>query len=407
MDRRIDVVEKHAVRARKPFTWSLCAASVAALAAVSPVQAAERIKIGFLTTLSGPAGQPGIDARDGFNLALKHLGGKLGGLATEVLVTDDQFNPDVGKQIADRYVKRDRIDVMSGIIYSNILLAAAPVAFDAKVPFVSANAGPSQLAGKGCNPWFVSAAWQNDANHEAAGQHATGKGFKTAYLMAPNYPAGRDALTGFKRYYKGKVADEVYVKLGQLDFAAELAQVRAAKPESVYVFMPGGMGINFIKQFVAAGLSKDIQLILPGFSADQDTIPAVGESMLGLFNTSQWSPDFDNAENKRFVADFERDFKRQPSLYASQGYDTALHIDAAVKAVGGKIENREAFMRALKGVKMKSTRGEYRINNNGFPIQNYYLRVVGKDGQGRVTNKAMGTIFTNHADAYAKECALK
>jgi branched-chain amino acid transport system substrate-binding protein len=382
-------------------------ALLAALAVVLPAHAADKVKIGFVSTLSGPAGQPGIDARDGFNLALKHLGGKLGGLTAEVLITDDQFNPDVGKQVADRYVKRDRVDVVTGIIYSNILLAAAPVAFETKTPVVSANAGPSQLAGKGCSPWFVSAAWQNDANHEAAGQYATTKGYKNTYLMAPNYPAGKDALTGFKRFYKGKVADEVYVKLGQLDFAAELAQMRAAKPEAVYVFMPGGMGINFIKQFVASGLSKDIQLILPGFSADQDMIPAVGESMLGLFNTSQWSPDFDNPENKRFVADFEKDFKRQPSLYASQGYDTALHIDAAVRAVKGKVEDREAFMKALKGVKMKTTRGEYRINNNGFPIQNYYLRVVGKDAQGRVTNKAMGTIFTNHADAYAKECGLK
>ncbi len=391
--------------ARTLVLATLSALSV--LLAAAPVLAADKVKVGLVTTLSGPAGQPGIDVRDGFNLAVKHLGGKLGGLSAEVLATDDQFNPEVGKQVTDRYVKRDRVDLVTGIIYSNILLAAAPVAFETKTPFVSANAGPSQLAGKGCSPWFVSAAWQNDANHEAAGQHATTKGYKNTYLMAPNYPAGKDALTGFKRFYKGKLADEVYVKLGQLDFAAELAQVRAAKPEAVYVFMPGGMGINFIKQFVAGGLSKDIQLILPGFSADMDTIPAVGDSMLGLFNTAQWAPDFDNADNKRFVADFEKELKRVPSLYAAQGYDTALLIDAAVRAVKGKVEDREAFMRALKTTKARSIRGEYRINNNGFPVQNYYLRVVGKDAQGRLVNKTMGTVFTNHADAYAKECPLK
>ena len=384
----------------------LALATAAALAAVS-AQAADKIKVGLVTTLSGPAGAPGIDVRDGFNLAVRHLGGKLGGLPAEVLAQDDQFNPDTGKQIADRFVKRDRVDIVTGIIYSNILLAAAPVAFESKTPFISANAGPSQLAGKGCSPWFVSAAWQNDANHEAAGQHATTKGYKNTYIMAPNYPAGKDALTGFKRFYKGKVIDEVYVKLGQLDFAAELAQMRAAKPEAVYVFMPGGMGINFVKQFVASGLSTSTTLILPGFSADQDTIPAVGESMMGIFNTSQWSPDMDNPENKRFVADFEKEFKRQPSLYASQGYDTALHIDAAAKAVKGKVEDREAFMKALKAVKLKSTRGEYRIANNGYPVQNYYLRVIGKDAQGRITNKSMGTIFTAHLDPYAKECPLK
>jgi branched-chain amino acid transport system substrate-binding protein len=225
--------------------------------------------------------------------------------------------------------------------------------------------------------------------------------------MAPNYPAGKDALTGFKRFYKGKIADEVYVKLGQLDFAAELAQVRAAKPEAVYVFMPGGMGINFVKQFVAAGLSKDSVLILPGFSADQDIIPAVGDAMLGLFNTSHWSPDMDNPENLRFVADFEKDYKRMPSVYAAQGYDAALMMDTAVRAVKGKVEDREALMKALKTVKAKSVRGDYKINNNGFPIQNYYLRVIGKDAQGRIVNKNLGTVFTNHADAYAKECPIK
>jgi branched-chain amino acid transport system substrate-binding protein len=383
----------------------LCLAA-AALAA-SGAQAADKVKIGLVTTLSGPAGAPGIDVRDGFNLAVKHLGGKLGGLPVEMQTADDAFNPETGKQAVDRFVKRDRVDMVTGIIYSNILLAAAPVAFDAKTPYLSPNAGPSQLAGKGCSPWFASSAWQNDGFHEAAGQHATNKGYKTTYLMAPNYPAGKDALTGFKRFYKGRVADEVYVKLGQLDFAAELAQVRAAKPEAVYVFMPGGMGINFVKQFVAAGLSKDSVLILPGFSADQDIIPAVGDAMLGLFNTAHWSPDMDNAENVRFVADFEKDYKRMPSVYAAQGYDAAMMMDAAVRAVKGKVEDREALMKALKTVKAKSVRGDYKINNNGFPIQNYYLRVIGKDAQGRIVNKNLGTVFTNHADAYAKECPLK
>jgi len=371
------------------------------------VQAADRVKVGFVSTLSGPQGAPGIDSRDGFLLAVKMLGGKLGDLPVEVLVADDQFNPETGKQIADRFVKRDRVDFVTGIIYSNVLLAAAPTAFEAKVPYVSSNAGPSQLAGSGCNPYFVSAAWQNDGSHEASGQYATNKGFKTVYLLAPNYPAGKDALTGFKRFYKGKVVDEVYTKLGQLDFAAELAQVRAAKPDAVYAFMPGGMGINFIKQYVAAGLSKDIQLVLPGFSADEDTIKAVGEPMLGLFNPAHWSPDLDNAESKRFVAAFEKEFGRIPSAYAAQGFDAALMMDGAIRAMKGKVEDRDALMRALKTGKYRSVRGDYKMNNNGFPIQNYYLRVVGKDAQGRIINKTMGTVLANHGDAYAKDCKLK
>jgi branched-chain amino acid transport system substrate-binding protein len=385
---------------------ALCLAA-ACLTAAFPSLAADRVKVGLVTTLSGPAGAPGIDVRDGFNLALKHMGGKIGGLNAEVLTADDAFNPETGKQAVDRFVKRDRVDLVTGIIYSNILLAAAPVAFDAKTPYLSPNAGPSQLAGKGCSPWFSSSAWQNDGFHEAAGQLATDKGYKNTYLMAPNYPAGKDALTGFKRFYKGKVADEVYVKLGQLDFAAELAQVRAAKPDAVYVFMPGGMGINFIKQYVAAGLSSSSVLILPGFGADQDIIPAVGDSMLGLLNTSHWAPDMDNAENKRFVEDFPKEFKRLPSVYAAQGYDAALMMDAAVRAVKGKVEDREALAKALRTVKAKSVRGDYKINVNGFPIQNYYLRIISKDSQGRMVNKTLGTVFTNHGDAYAKECVSK
>lgn len=382
-------------------------ATFSALAFASQAQAADKVRIGMVSTLSGPPGALGIDMRDGFNLALKHLGGKLGGLPAEVMIADDNFNPETGKQAIDRLVKRDKVDFVTGIIYSNILLAAAPVAFDSKTPYVSANAGPSQYAGKDCSPWFVSAAWQNDTFHEAAGQHATNKGFKNVYLMAPNYPAGQDALTGFKRYYKGKVADEVYVRLGQLDFAAELAQLRAAKPEAVFVFFPGGMGVNFIKQFVAAGLSKDSTLILPGFSADQDIISAVGDSMLGLFNTAHWAPDLDSADNKRFVAGFETEYKRLPSVYAAQGYDTAMLIDAGVRGVKGKIEDRAALMRALKSVKARSVHGNSKIGNNGYPTQNYYLRVIGKDAQGRLVNKTIGTIFTNHSDAYGKDCKLK
>jgi branched-chain amino acid transport system substrate-binding protein len=382
-------------------------AAALALATAFSVQAADRVKVGLVTTLSGPNAAPGIEVRDGFNLAVKLAGGKLGGLKAEVLVTDDQFNPEIGKQAADKNLRRDRVDVMTGIIYSNILLAVAPDVFNAKIPYVSANAGPSQYAGEQCNPYFSSAAWQNDGYHEAAGKYASDKGFKSVYLIAPNYQAGKDALAGFKRMYKGKVVDEVYVRLGQLDYAAEMAQVRAAKPDAVYTFMPGGMGINFVKQYVAAGLSRDIQLVVPGFSADEDVIKSVGDQMVGLFNTAHWNHDFDNPASRRFVDAFEREFGRLPSAYAAQGYDAALMIDAAVTAVKGRVENREAFAKALRSVKFASVRGDFKLNTNGYPIQNYYLRVIGKDAKGRVTNKTIGTIFTNHGDAYVGSCKLK
>ena len=370
-------------------------------------QAADKIKIGFISTLSGPSSSIGIDIRDAFQLAVKVNGGKLGGLPAEVLVGDDQFKPDVGRQLAERYVRSDKVNFLTGIVFSNIMLASVPIAFENKLIYVSPNAAPSPMAGKDCNPYLFVASWPNDAYHEAAGQHATNRGFKNAYLIAPNYQAGKDSLTGFKRFYKGKVVAEVYTQLGQLDYAAELAQVRAAKPDALYIFLPGGMGINFIKQFVAAGLSKDVPLIVPGFGDDQDIIRPVGEPMLGLFDTAHWAIDFDNAANKKFVAAFEKEYKRLPTVFAAQGWDTAMLIDAAVRDVKGKVEDVEAVRKAMKAARFESVRGAFKFNRNQMPIQNYYLRVVGKDAQGRLVNKTIGTVFKDHGDAYVQDCKMK
>lgn len=378
-----------------------------ALAVTLPVQAADKVKVGFISTLSGPNAALGIDIRDAFNLAVKLNGGKLGGLPAEVTVLDDQLNPDTGKQLADRLVKRDRVDFLTGIVFSNVMLAVGPVAFEAKTPYISANAGPSQLAGEGCNRYFFSASWQNDVNNGAAGLLAAQRNYKSVYLIAPNYPAGKDALSGFKSYYKGKVADEVYVKLGQLDFAAELAQIRANKPEALFSFLPGGMGINFIKQFVAAGLSKDIVLLMAGVTADEDIIKAVGEPMLGLFNTAHWAHDLDNDANRKFVAAFQKEYGRLPTVFAAQGYDTAMLIDAAARDVKGKVEDREAVIRALRAKRFQSVRGDFKWGNNNYPIQDWYLRVIGRDAQGRITNKTVGTVAKALGDPHVARCPLK
>jgi branched-chain amino acid transport system substrate-binding protein len=384
------------------------AALTAGLLLGAPAHAADRVKVGFVSTLSGPNSALGIDIRDAFNLAVKLNGGKLGGLPAEVIVADDQFRPDVAKQLFEKNIKRDRVDFMTGVVFSNILLAAVPEAFDSKTVYVSPNAAPSPLAGKDCNPWFFAVSWPNDAYHEAMGQHATTRGFKNVYLLAPNYQAGKDSLAGFKRFYKGKIANEVYTKLGQLDYSAELAEIRAAKPDALYIFLPGGMGINFIKQFVGAGLSKDIALLTPGFGSDQDIIRPVGDAMLGLFDTAHWAMDLPNAANRRFVAEFEKEYKRLPSVLAAQGYDAALLIDAAVRDLKGKLDDREAVRRAVRNAKWQSVRGDFRFNTNQMPVQNYYLRVVGKDAQGRLVNKSIGDpVFRNHGDAYVKDCPMK
>lgn len=392
---------------------SILAAALMLASAIHAAHAADRVKVGFLSTLSGPGAGLGIDIRDGFNLAVKHLNGKFGGLPAEVIVADDQQKPEIAQQATEKFLKKDKVDFMTGIVFSNLMLAVGQPVFDSKTFFVSANAGPSQYAGEQCNPYFFNVAWQNDNLHEAVGKYVQDKGFKKVVLVAPNYPGGKDAMAGFKRYYApkdggpGKGGEEIYTKLGQLDYAAELAQIRALKPDAVFFFLPGGMGINFVKQFVAAGLSRDTQLFAPGFSADEDVIKAVGAPMLGMFNSSHWAHDMDNAENKRFVADFQKEYGRLPSLYASQGYDAALLIDAAVRDTKGKLDDKDAVRKALEAKRFKSVRGDFRFNVNHYPVQNYYLRVIGRDAQGRVTNKTMGTVFTNHADAYVAQCKMK
>jgi branched-chain amino acid transport system substrate-binding protein len=372
----------------------------------SLAHAADKVKVGMLSTLSGPGAGLGIDIRDGFNLALKHSGGKLGGLPAEVIVADDQASPDGAKQTADRLVKRDKVDFMTGVVFSNVMLAVGKPIFDSKTFYISANAGPSQLAGAQCNPYFFSASYQNDNLHEAVGKTVQDKGFKKVALLAPNYPAGKDALAGFKRYFKGEIASEVYTPLNQLDYGSELSKMRASGADAVYIFLPGGLGVNFIKQFVGAGLSKDMTLFGPGFSADEDVIRAVGEPMLGMFNTSQWAHDMDNIANKRFVADFQKDYGRLPTLYAAQGYDAARLMDAAVRDAKGKLDDKAAVHKALKAAKFDSVRGTFKFNTNQFPIQDYYLRVITKDTTGRITNRTLGTVFKNHADAYAPECKM-
>jgi branched-chain amino acid transport system substrate-binding protein len=386
----------------------LAAFALATLVSFS-ASAANELKIGFLSTLSGPAGAIGIEIRDGFNLALKLAGNKLGGLPTEVIYADDTLNPDTGRQLAERMLKRDRVNLMTGVVFSNVMLAVWPTIHEAKVFYVAPNATPTAITGKGCSPYFFSASWPNEAHHEAAGEFANSKGFKNAYLIAPNYPAGKDALTGFKRMYKGNVVAEVYSKLNQLDYSAELAQVRAAHPDALYAFLPGGMGINFIKQFVAAGLSKDVQLIVPGFVSDQDVVRAVGDPMLGLFDTSQWAYDLDNDANRKFVAEFEKEYKRIPTLYAEQGYTAALVIDQAVRDAKGKVEDEKAFHAALMKApeRANTPRGHFKEAANGTPIQDYYVRALVKDKNGRIVNQKVGTILKQHQDYWLKDCSMK
>jgi len=383
------------------------AAMVMATALAAPAMAADRIKVGFMSTLSGPGAAIGVDIRDGFDLAVKDEGGKLGGLPAEVSVVDDQQNPDTGRQIVERFIKRDHDDVITGMVFSNVLLPVMPAILDSKTFYISPNTGPEDYAAEKCSPYFFVVSWQNEDLAAAMGLVMNDAHIDTVSLIAPNYPGGRETLGGFKRTYKGKIVDEVYTKLGQADYATEITTIQAAKPKAVFFFLPGGMGINFIKQYVSAGANRDIPLYTPGFSADEDTIKAVGDPMIGILNTSQWAADLDNAANKKFVADFRTAYGRTPTLYASQGYDAARLIDAAALEVKGKIEDKEAFGKAMHDAKFESVRGQFRFNNNNYPIQDIYLREVYKDAEGHVTNKTIRKIVADHVDPFGARCPMK
>src|SRR5687768_7496871 len=380
---------------------------VVLLLCAAPAYGADKVKIGFISTLSGPNASIGIDIRDAFQLAIKLNGGRLGGLPAEVLVADDGLKPEQAKQLAERYVRQEKVDYVTGTVFSSIVVAIAPDILSAKTFYIAPNAGPAPYSGAQCNPFFFVSSWPSEAYSEAAGQYITSKGIKNVLFLAPNYQGGKDAATGFKRYYQGKLVDEMYTKLGQLDYAAELSQIRAAKPEALYVFLPGGMGVNFIKQFVAAGLSRDMQLIVPLWGSDQDIIRAVGEPMLGLFSVGHWSIDMENAANKKFVAEFQKAYNRLPTGYAASGYDTAMLIDSAVRKVKGKIEDKDALRAAIKAADFKSVRGDFKFGPNQFPVQNYYLQLVGRGNDGKLMHKTIGTVLQNRADAYVQDCKMK
>ncbi len=369
----------------------LLSAGMAALAGTALAET----RVGMITTLSGGGAGLGIDVRDGFMLAIEQSGRD----DIEVIVEDDQRKPDIAVQLADRMIQSDRVDVMTGIIFSNLAMAVVPSATAQGKFYLSPNAGPSALAGKGCHPNYFNVAWQNDNLHEAAGAYSNEAGYGNAFILAPNYPAGKDALTGFKRFFEGELAGELYTKLGQKDYAAEIAQIRASGADSVFFFLPGGMGISFLKQYADSGL--DLPLVGPAFSFDQGILQAVGDAAMGVVNTSQWNKDIDNETNIAFVKAFQAKYDRLPSLYASQGFDTAnLLLSALDKA---DPSDADAFRAALEDADFASTRGDFAFGPNHHPVQTIYARRVIREGD-VFTNEIIGVALKDHSDAYAAQC---
>ena len=377
----------------------------AGLLSATPAHADDKLKIGLLVTLSGPSAVLGGQVRDGFNLAVKTLGGKLGGVETEVQVVDDELKPDVAVNKVKGLVDRDGVQFVVGPVFSNVLQAIARPVTESSAILISPNAGTSNFAGKQCNPNLFVASYQNDQVHEVLGKVAQDKGYKSVFLLAPNYQAGKDSLAGFKRHYKGQVLDEVYTPLGQLDFSAELAKIAAAKPEAVFTFMPGGMGVNLVKQYRQAGLASIP--FLSAFTTDESTLPAQKDDALGFLGGANWAPNMDNPQSRAFVAAYEAAYGSVPGTYAMQGYDTAMLIDSALKGTGGKVGDRAALAAELKKARFTSLRGKFRFGNNNYPIQDFYLVKVAKRADGKYQTEITETVFTDYADIHAADCPMK
>jgi branched-chain amino acid transport system substrate-binding protein len=372
-------------------------------AGLDPALAQDKIKLGVIVTLSGPAAALGQQVRDGFALAVKDLGGKMGGRDVEVIVVDDELKPDAAVTKVKGLLERDKVDFVVGPIFSNILQAIHRPVVESKTFLISPNAGPSSYAGKECSPFFYVTSYQNDQVHEILGRVAQDRGYKRVFLMVPNYQAGRDSAAGFKLDYKGEIVEESFMPLGTLDFQPELSKIASLKPDALFTFMPGGMGVNLVKQYRQAGLADSVP-VLSAFTVDESTLPAQQDAAVGMFGGANWAPNLDNPQNKKFVAAYEAAYKSVPGTYAFQAYDAAMLIDSAAKAMKGDLSNKDALATALKKADFTSLRGSFKFNTNGYPIQDFYLTKVAKRPDGKFQTEIVQKVFENYGDRYAKDC---
>ncbi len=382
--------------------------SAALLLAAGPAAAQNKsVKIGFISTFSGPVAVIGNNMRDSFELALDHMGRKMGGLPVEVIYEDDGFKPDVGLQKTQKLIESDKVDFLAGYIWSNVLLASLKPIVDSKTFLIIANAGPSQVAGELCSPTVFSTSWNNDQTPQAMGLYMNQKGVKSVFLIGPNYAAGKDMLAGVASTFKGKVIGQELTKWPtQLDFSAELAKAKAANPDAIFVFYPGKAGVQFLAQYAQAGLKGKIPLYT-AFTIDELSLPLQKDLALGVPGAQEWVNDLPNEANKKFVADFIKKYPgKKPSFYGAQSYDAANLIASAVAAVHGNLSDKATVQKALEKADFKSVRGDFKFGNNHVPIQNFYLQDVVKQGDDYVL-KTVATIVKNDQDKFHDKCPMK
>ena len=382
-------------------------AAVLALAAGPALAQQKTVKIGFISTFSGPVAAIGSDMKNSFELGLDQHGRKLGGLPVEVIYADDQLKPEVGVQKTQELIESDHVDFVVGYIWSNVLLASLKPLVDSKTMTVVTNAGPNQLAGELCSPYVFSTSWQNDQTPAAVGRYMNEKGVKTAFLIGPNYAAGKDMLAGVQTSFKGQIVGQELTRWpDQLDFSAELSKAREAKPDAIFAFYPGGAGVQFITQYVQAGLKGQIPLYT-AFTIDDLSLPRLKDLAVGVPGAQEWVNDLPNDANKTYVADYKAKYHASPSFYGAQTYDAVGLIDSAVTAVKGDLGNKEGMRKAMEKADFKSVRGDFKFGNNHIPIQNFYLQDAVKNADGSYALKTVSLIVKNDQDKFHDKCMMK
>jgi branched-chain amino acid transport system substrate-binding protein len=383
---------------------AMLAGGAALLAAPAVRAQGAPIKVGLVAVLTGPQAALGTQLRDGWTLGLRHLENRLGGRPVETIVIDDELRPDVAVTKVRAALERDRVDFVVGVVFSNILQAIMRPVTEANTFLISTNAGPSTFAGRGCNPFFFATSYNNDQVHSVMGQAAQDAGYRRVFLLTPNYQAGRDAMAGFKSRFQGQVVDEVYVPLTHVDFSAELARIAALRPDAIFTFMPGGLGVNLVRQYRQAGL-QNIPF-LSTFTVDEATLPAQGEAALGFFSGANWAPNMENEQNRRFVRDMEAQFNYVPATYAAQSYDAAMLLDSAVRRVGGNLADKNALRQAIAAADFRSVRGAFRFGANQYPVQDFWLCQVVRRPDGRFQTQTVRRVLEANVDPWAGECRM-
>jgi branched-chain amino acid transport system substrate-binding protein len=385
--------------ALKP-TLLACALACAAQGAIADV------KIGFLATLSGSSADNGRDQLDGFSLALEQLGGKVGGVPATLVREDDQQKPEVALSALSKLLERDKVDVVTGLTFANVLMALQGKIATTDVPFIGSVAGPSAAAGAHCKPNLFVTSWQSDAPAEAVGKYLTEKGIKRISTLTANFQGGKDKIAGLKRFYKGEIVEEIYTPLNQLDFSAELTKISAAKPEAVFAFYPGGLAVTFVRQYQQAGLVGKVPLYTSN-TIEGTALDAMGSAAIGAFIGDTWTPGHPGEESRRFVESFRKKYNRLPSAFAAFSYDAAMTLDAAVRTTKGNVADRKALTKAIANASFKSLRGPFRFGPNNFPMQNYHVYQVANVGGKPEFKLLEADVLKSHGDAYASQCASR